>query len=347
MFNKMSDVKNDISMPLLSILVPIYKVELYLRRCIDSVLTQDFQDWEMILVDDGSPDNCPAICDEYSERDKRIKVVHKKNGGLVSARQVGYQKARGEFLIFLDSDDWLLPNALSILYNAITSEEGIDIVRGVVKRFSEDGKEWIEHYDNEADIIGKGKFLECLQRDSISPYLHTGIYRSSLFTESTFLPLIEHSISVGEDWITNYYIAPQVRRVKFINTPTFAYFLNTSSMMGGSVYGWEYYAKIEKCMEQVNNKLGIVNSSDYVYINALRKLHFFFIPEIPFDRDRFISVHSLIMQGLNKGILKTSDIPETYARFIRYKWIYILYLRIYKLAFAYLKLKGQKRKVLK
>lgn len=340
-------IKKNMSQTLISILVPIYKVEPYLRRCIDSVLTQSFQDWELILVDDGSPDKCPAICDEYAKRDKRIKVIHKPNGGLVSARLVGFQNACGEFLIFLDSDDWLLPNALSVLYKAITSEEGIDIVRGVVKRFSEDGKEWIEHYDNEADIMGKGQFLECLMRDSISPYLHTGIYRSSLFSESSFLPLIENSISVGEDWITNYYIAPQVSYVKFIDTPTFAYFLNTSSMMGDNVYGWEYYAKIEKCMEQINNQLGIVNSNDYIYTKALRQLRFFFIPEIPFDRKHFYSVYSLVIKGLNRGVLNITHIPQTYSRFIRYKWIYILYMQIYKLAFTYLKLKGHKRKVLK
>lgn len=337
----------DISQPLISILVPVYKVEPYLRRCIDSVLIQVFQEWELILVDDGSPDNCPAICDEYAKKDKRIKIIHKQNGGLVSARLAGFQNARGEFLIFLDSDDWLLPDALSVLYKAITSEEGIDIVRGVVKRFSEDGKEWIEHYSNESDILGKGQFLECLMRDNISPYLHTGIYRSKLFNESIFLPLIENSISVGEDWITNYHIAFQVKRVKFINTPTFAYFLNTSSMMGGSVYGWKYYAKIEKCMEQINNQLGLVYSNDYTYIKALRQLHFFFIPEISFDRKRFFSVHSLVIQGLSKGILNITDIPKTYARFIKYKWIYMLYAMIYKSAYAYLKLKGHKRKVLK
>ena len=84
----------------ISVLVPVYKVEPYLRRCIDSVLEQDFQDWELILVDDGSPDNCPAICDEYAERDKRIRVIHKPNGGLVSARLAGFQNARGTYLVF-------------------------------------------------------------------------------------------------------------------------------------------------------------------------------------------------------------------------------------------------------
>ena len=331
----------------ISILVPVYKVEPYLKRCIDSVLAQDFQDWELILVDDGSPDKCPAICDEYAQRDRRIKVIHKPNGGLVSARLVGFQNASGEFLVFLDSDDWLLPDALSVLHKAITSEEGIDIVRGVVKRYSEDGKEWIEHYGNEADIIGRGKFLECLMRDSISPYLHTGIYRSNLFSESTFLPLIENSISVGEDWITNYYIAPQVRRVRFIDTPTYAYFLNTSSMMGGSVYGWEYYAKIEKCMAKVNADLGIKQTSDYTLESALHGLRFFFLPEVPFSWEHFKQIQPLVKEGLKKNKVDRNRVNPKYIRFVKHKVLFYLYTLLFRYAFLVLKLKGKKRKLLK
>ena len=92
--------------PKVSILVPIYNVEKYLPRCIESVLSQDFRDYELILVDDGSPDQCPQICDEYAKKDSRIKVVHKQNGGLVSARLAGFMEARGEYLVFLDSDDY-------------------------------------------------------------------------------------------------------------------------------------------------------------------------------------------------------------------------------------------------
>ena len=91
--------------PLISVLVPVYKVEAYLQRCIDSVLAQDFMDWEMILVDDGSPDRCPEICDEAAKKDVRIRVVHKENGGLLSARKAGVQIARGDYFVFWDSDD--------------------------------------------------------------------------------------------------------------------------------------------------------------------------------------------------------------------------------------------------
>lgn len=93
----------------LSVIIPIYKVEKYLRSCIDSVLRQDLSDYEIILVDDGSPDSCPVICDEYASKYDFIHVIHKPNGGLSSARNAGIHEARGDYIIFLDSDDWWNP----------------------------------------------------------------------------------------------------------------------------------------------------------------------------------------------------------------------------------------------
>lgn len=97
-------------MPFVSIIVPIYKVESYIRECINSVLSQDFKDFELILVDDGSPDKCPSICDEYAQKDNRVKVIHKDNGGLSSARNAGIAVATGRYLMFIDGDDWWNPN---------------------------------------------------------------------------------------------------------------------------------------------------------------------------------------------------------------------------------------------
>lgn len=105
---------------LFSVIVPIYNIEKYIRRCIDSVLAQSFADFELILVDDGSPDGCPAICDEYAQRDSRIKVIHKKNGGLVSARQAGIRVAQGEYIFNLDGDDAICPDALESAQKIIT-----------------------------------------------------------------------------------------------------------------------------------------------------------------------------------------------------------------------------------
>ena len=89
-----------------SVIIPVFRVENYLRQCVDSVLNQTFNNFEIILVDDGSPDNSPAICDEYVQKDKRVHVIHKINGGLSSARNAGLTVAQGEYVLFLDSDDW-------------------------------------------------------------------------------------------------------------------------------------------------------------------------------------------------------------------------------------------------
>ena len=102
-------------MPLISIIVPVYKVEQYLHNCLNSVLAQSYTNWELILVDDGSPDSCGTICDEYTQKDNRIKVIHKENGGLSSARNAGLGVMTGEFVSFLDSDDFWLSDYLKIL----------------------------------------------------------------------------------------------------------------------------------------------------------------------------------------------------------------------------------------
>lgn len=106
-------------MPLISVIVPVYKVEEYLNKCVDSILTQTYRKLEIILVDDGSPDNCPTICDEYAKCDRRVIVIHKENGGLSDARNAGIEIARGEYIGFVDSDDCILPDMYEKLYNAL------------------------------------------------------------------------------------------------------------------------------------------------------------------------------------------------------------------------------------
>ena len=116
---------------LFSIIVPIYKVENYLNQCVDSILGQTFQDFEIILVDDGSPDACPAICDEYAKKDSRIKVVHKENGGLSDARNAGIAVASGEYFIFIDSDDYIQPEMYEALYEAAVKHDADLVVSGI------------------------------------------------------------------------------------------------------------------------------------------------------------------------------------------------------------------------
>ncbi len=107
-------------MPKISVIVPVYKVESYLDRCVESILAQTFGDFELILVDDGSPDNCPALCDAWAQRDSRIKVIHKENGGLSDARNVGFAASEGQWITFIDSDDYAHPKMLQALYDGAT-----------------------------------------------------------------------------------------------------------------------------------------------------------------------------------------------------------------------------------
>ena len=109
--------------PLISVIVPIYNVEQYLENCINSILNQTYRNLEVILVDDGSPDNCGKICDRYSDKDPRIKVIHKLNGGLSDARNKGIDTAEGEYLTFVDSDDTILPEMIDKLYQRIVIDQ--------------------------------------------------------------------------------------------------------------------------------------------------------------------------------------------------------------------------------
>lgn len=122
-----------------SIIIPVYKVERYLPQCIDSVLKQTFRNFEIILVDDGSLDKCPAICDEYAERDSRISVIHKPNGGLSDARNAGLNIAQGEYVLFLDSDDWWDDcDALKKILDCTLTSNPTVVIFGMKKYFTKD-----------------------------------------------------------------------------------------------------------------------------------------------------------------------------------------------------------------
>lgn len=118
--------------PLISVIVPVYEVEYFLPRCIKSILNQTYQNIEVILVDDGSPDHCPEICDEYVKQDVRLRVIHKKNGGLSDARNAGINAAKGDFFCFVDSDDWIRPSMLENLMRAI-KETGVKLAIANIK----------------------------------------------------------------------------------------------------------------------------------------------------------------------------------------------------------------------
>ena len=122
--------------PLISVIVPIYKVENYIKQCIESIINQTYSNLEIILVDDGSPDNCGIICDEYVQVDSRIKVIHKQNGGLSDARNAGLIVFKGEYVVFVDSDDFMPKDSIEYMYN-LAIENDADVVIGGSEKFDE------------------------------------------------------------------------------------------------------------------------------------------------------------------------------------------------------------------
>ena len=138
------------NVPEISIIVPVYKVEEYLSQCIDSILVQTFTNFELLLVDDGSPDRCGEICESYASEDKRIRVFHQSNSGVSAARNVGLQHAKGVYIVFVDSDDWITPDYLLHLYEAMP-DIGVGLVMGGALKRSIDG-----------ELIGKIELPEIL-----------------------------------------------------------------------------------------------------------------------------------------------------------------------------------------
>lgn len=208
--------------PLVSVIVPCYKVEQYLSNCIESIINQTYGYWELILVDDGSPDKCGDICDEYAKKDCRIKVIHKENGGVSSARNAGMKVMKGDFITFLDSDDFLHKDAiakmiaLAIVYDAQIVQ--CDYVRGRDKQFPYwNKKEIISTYDNHS-IFTKfmAKIIVCGK-----------LYKSELLEDIT----MPEGIINEDDWIT-WKLYYKAKKIVVTNSPLYYYSENSNSIMG-------------------------------------------------------------------------------------------------------------------
>lgn len=193
----------------ISVIVPIFRIEKYLPECIDSILDQSFLNFELILVDDGSPDNCPKICDDYAKIDDRIKVVHKPNGGLLSARKAGLTVAKGKYISYVDGDDWVDKFYLDTLYKLAEANDADLVVTGHFREF--DGKiETVKPktagvYDEESlkssiipNAIYNGDFCE----HGISTYVWNKLFRKELL--NTVLFDVPNEIIMGEDAAITY-----------------------------------------------------------------------------------------------------------------------------------------------
>ena len=206
---------------MITIVVPVYKVEKYLKRCVDSLLNQTYQDFEILLVDDGSPDNCGEMCDEYVRKDSRIFVIHQKNGGLSAARNTGldwfYEQGRSDYITFVDSDDWLHPQYLSILMNGIM-ENNVKISVCDFKRVT--AETYYESYDN------IGYELNSPENFLVNHFWQYNYACGKVYHKSVFDHVRYPVGKVFEDTFTTYKTLHKCEQIAYTESQLYYYFQN-------------------------------------------------------------------------------------------------------------------------
>lgn len=212
---------------LISVIIPVYRVEAYLHRCMDSVLAQTYENMEIILVDDGSDDGCPAICDAYAEQDGRVRVIHQKNAGLSGARNTGIEAAKGSYLAFVDSDDYLASDFLARLYEACV-KTGSDM--SVCRWEYVKGEAIPEKGSGETRIFTGRQMLANL-------YIPDGAYFvvawNKLYKRELFETIRYPLGRIHEDEATTYRIYHQVKQAAYVDASLYGYFVTPSSITRG------------------------------------------------------------------------------------------------------------------
>lgn len=218
-------------MPQVHIIVPVYKVEKFLSRCVDSIQAQTFSDWHLILVDDGSPDACPDICDAYAWQDGRIQVIHQKNGGLSAARNAGIEEALNredcQWLTFVDSDDWLHPNYLEALYGAATKT---GTLLSACEFYRSSGEQ-LPEFRNCSAVVQTADDFYCADYGNATETIAC----AKLYHRSLFQTLRYPVGKLHEDEFTTYRAVYQAGQVAFVPAKLYAYYQNPDSITG---VGW-------------------------------------------------------------------------------------------------------------
>lgn len=217
-----------------SIIIPIYNVEKYLSACLDSIIGQTYKELEIILVNDGSTDNCPQVCEEYTAKDKRIKVIHKENGGLSDARNAGFEIATGEFISFVDSDDLISPDFCEKLINALLSNDA-DIAECGFLKFEnpEDIKQFKNSESQKSEVMDTETALRCLMEISEAAVVWNKIYRKEVIDNLRF-PVRK----INEDEYWTYKVFGNTRKI--IKIPDTMYYYRQQQ---GSIMGQNYSLK--------------------------------------------------------------------------------------------------------
>lgn len=214
-------------MDLISVIVPVYKVEPYLDKCVQSIVDQTYRNLEIILVDDGSPDNCGAMCDAWAEKDSRIRVIHKENGGLSDARNAGMAVAAGEYMGFIDSDDYIAPDMYRLLLERMRAD-GSDIAACGVEMVFKDGtlSRMLTPAGNH--VLDNSHAMEAIIReDLLKQPVWYKLYRSVLIRDIPFVVGKYH-----EDVFWSWQVVARAKKVSIFDTPCYYYLQRSGSIMG-------------------------------------------------------------------------------------------------------------------
>ena len=236
-------------MPKVSILVPVYGVEACLDKCVESVLKQTYSDWELLLVDDGSPDRSGAICDEWAKRDKRIKVFHKENGGVSSARNMGLDNLLGEWIMFIDADDAVTPDTLSTCSQYF---DVFDIVLFSMKYvYSKDGAQTEDYI---LPVVSREEYISRIVSRKTILGVCGGIYRARIFKENNIR--FDENLINGEDWLVLTNLMLAAKDAKILPLPFYLYNKTNESSCTSSINFKKSYSAIcalSRLIEVLNN----------------------------------------------------------------------------------------------
>ena len=231
---------------LISVIIPVYNVEQYLSRCIDSVINQTYKNLEIILIDDGSTDNSGKICDEYATKDKRIKVIHKQNWGVASARNIGLDIAKGEYIGFVDSDDYIEPDMYEILYSLLIKNK-VKVSCCDYFIFNKKEKKYVPSLDN--TINGVLSFNETLNTNTG----HSGCNVNKLYSKNLIENIrFNETLIFGEDYVFMIDIFMKAKKIAFCKDVKYYYYYNTNSVTKRKIFKKEYLKYIEFYYKLIN-----------------------------------------------------------------------------------------------
>lgn len=257
---------------LVSVIIPVYKVESYLKRAVDSVIAQTYGNIEIILVDDGSPDNCGKICDEYAEQDARIFVIHKQNGGISNARNAGLGVSHGKYICFVDSDDWLETTYVESMVDAF-EKHGVDLVAcGVHKTDRPKAK-----IDDTEEVIIKDKYMSTLQDDNIAGYAWNKLFLLDIIRRNCLQ--FDENIFIGEDLLFVVSYLEYCVKTLFLQQELYNYFIRPGSATTNITFSDKYATVLRsrECVMQIfeaEKEQACLNIERRSYLMHLIKLYY-------------------------------------------------------------------------